>query len=354
MVSIMKRIFLFDITTNVRYDEIQDRAIGGSEFQFYNLAYNISKCKNIICYNKIEKEYQSENIIYKNFTEIENDKHIFNTNDTIVIQRLFPEINLLKILKNCKVVIVIQDYDFNAVLFQFQNSDKNKIDMLNYINSNENIHFAFNSQFTQDYFNTNFLLNNMLINKTRQHVIYNILYEDYFIRGNKKVNQKNLVYASGWNKGIFQIIHIFDYILTQDPSFKLILLSPGYEYARFKDYSLYLKEKYKNNIIIFGPVNKKQYCKIIESSGCVLAPAFPETFGCVFEEAYFLGTPVICDFKSGAVKEIIGSENVVNYANLNETYNKIISRINANEKIELNEKFMFEYNFNLWKNILLL
>jgi hypothetical protein len=74
----------------------------------------------------------------------------------------------------------------------------------------------------------------------------------------------------------------------------------------------------------------------------------------VFEEAYFLGTPVICDIKSGAVKEIIGAENVVNYANLNETYNKIISRINANEKIELNEKFMFEYNFNLWKNILLL
>jgi hypothetical protein len=236
----MKRIFLFDITTNVRYDEIQDRAIGGSEFQFYNLAYNISKCKNIICYNKIEKEYQSENIIYKNFTEIENDKHIFNTNDTIVIQRLFPEINLLKNLKNCKVVIVIHDYDFNAVLFQFQNSDKNKIDMLNYINSNENIHFVFNSHFTQDYFNTNFLLNNMLINKTRQHVIYNILYQDYFIKGNKKVVQKNLVYASGWNKGIFQIIHIFDYILTQDPSFKLILLSPGYEYERFKDYSLYL------------------------------------------------------------------------------------------------------------------
>jgi hypothetical protein len=188
----MKRIFLLDITTNVRYDEIQDRAIGGSEFQFYNLAYHISKCKNIICYNKIEREYQSENIIYKNFTEIENDKQIFNTDDIIIIQRLFPEITLLKKFTKCKVIIFIHDYDFNAVLFQFQNSDKNKIDIINYINENENINFVFNSQFTQDYFNTNFLLNNMLINKTRQHVIYNMLYEDYFIRGNKKVNKKVL------------------------------------------------------------------------------------------------------------------------------------------------------------------
>ena len=50
------------------------------------------------------------------------------------------------------------------------------------------------------------------------------------------------------------------------------------------------------------------------------------------------------------------SDLIINfyYENLNETYNKIISKITTNEKIELNEKFMFDYNFNLWKNILLL
>ena len=347
----MRRIFLIDLTTNIRYDEIHDKAIGGSEFQFYNLAYNISKCEDIICYNKIENEYKSENIIYKNFKEIE--KNTFNTHDIIIIQRLFPEINLLQIFKHCKLYIIIQDYDFNAVMFQFQKLNQNNNEILNYIATNENINFAFNSEFTQEYFNSHFLLNNVVINKTRKHVIYNILYEKYFIRGNKKVTKKNLVYASGWNKGIFQIINIFDYILSQDPSFTLILMSPGYEYDKFKDYSGYLKEKYLKNIIILGPVNKKQYCKIIENSGCVIAPAFPETFGCVFSEAYFLGTPVICDIKSGAVKEIIGSENVVNYNNLHETYNKIISKISTNEKIELNEKFMFDYNFNLWKNKIL-
>lgn len=119
-------------------------------------------------------------------------------------------------------------------------------------------------------------------------------------------------------------------------------------------YELYLKNKYPNNIIIYGPVNKSLYCELIQNSGCVLAPSFPETFGCVFSEAYYLGTPVICDVKSGAVKEIIGKDNVVNYKNFNEVYNKIITKIESNEKIELDEKFMLNYNLTIWKKLLLL
>lgn len=349
----MKKLYFIDFTTNIRYDEIEDKPIGGSEFQFYNLLYNVSKYENIICYNKIENELRHENILYKNVNEINNNT--FNKNDIIVIQRLFPEISILQRFKNCKIIITIHDYDFNAVIFQFQKLNYTKENVLNYIVNNDNINFVFNSEFTQKYFNVHFSLNNMRIDKTRENIIYNALYEKYFIKNNdKEINKKNIVYASGWNKGIFKIIEIFDYILSQDSSFKLILMSPGYEYKNFTNYELFLKNKYPNNIIIYGPVDKLHYCKIIENSGCVLAPSFPETFGCVFAECYYLGTPVICDVKSGAVKEIIGTENVVNYNNVCEVYNKIIKRIAANETIILDEKFMFEYNFNLWKNLLLL
>jgi hypothetical protein len=349
----MRNIYFIDLTTNIRYDEIQSKPIGGSEFQFYNLLYNVSKYKNIICYNKIENEYKCESILYKNVKELYQDN--FETNDIIIIQRLIPEINILQNFNNCKIFIIIHDYDFNAVLFQFQKPTNIKKDVLNYIVNNNNINFVFNSEFTQKYFNVNFSLNNMFIDKTRQNIIYNILHKNYFLKNNnKEFNKKHIVYASGWNKGIFKIVDIFDYILTQDSSFKLILMSPGYEYKNYKNYEYYLKNKYPNNIIIYGPVDKLQYSKIIESSGCVLAPSFPETFGCVFAESCYLGTHVICDIKSGAVKEIIGIENVVNYNNVDEVYNKIISKIESNEKIELNEKFMFDYNFNLWKNILLL
>jgi glycosyltransferase involved in cell wall biosynthesis len=353
----MKRIIMIDFTTNITYEDIGYKPIGGSEFQFYNLAFNISTFENIICYNKIEKEHNCGNILYKNLTELYNDK--FTSNDIIIIQRLFPEMNIIQLFENCIIYIWIHDYDFNAVFFQFQKIENNddKVRILNLININNNINFVFNSEFTKKFFNIHFSLNKMIVDETRQNIIYNILYEKYICKKGTKDNKntnKNLVYASGWNKGVQKIIEIFEYILTQDSSFKLILMSPGYEYNKYKMYELYLKNKYPNNIIIYGPVNKTLYCELIQNSGCVLAPSFPETFGCVFSEAYYLGTPVICDVKSGAVKEIIGKDNVVNYKNFNEVYNKIITKIESNEKIELDEKFMLNYNLTIWKKLLLL
>ena len=64
----MKRIVMIDFTTNITYEDIGYKPIGGSEFQFYNLAFNISTFENIICYNKIEKEHNCGNILYKNLT----------------------------------------------------------------------------------------------------------------------------------------------------------------------------------------------------------------------------------------------------------------------------------------------
>jgi hypothetical protein len=344
-----------DFTSELMYDEIKDNPIGGSEFQFYNLIFNIAKNKKIICYNKIKNECESNNIEYKNIDNL--NYNIFYPTDIIIIQRLFPDINILKIFKKNQIYIWLHDYDFNSVCFQFQKNknDKKKDEFLRYINDN-NINFIFNSEFTKKYFNINFSLNNMIINDTRQNIIYNILYTDMINKksNNTIIKEKTIVYASGWNKGIQKIIEIFEYILMKDSAFKLILMSPGYEYEKYKDYVVYLKDKFKDNIIIYGPVKKKIYYEIIQNCGCVLAPSFPETFGCVFSESYFVGTPVVCDIKSGAVKEIIGSENVVNYKNKDEVYNKIVTRIESNEKIELENKFLLDYNLNIWKKLLLL
>jgi len=348
----MSLIFI-DYTCDLVYDNIGNKPIGGSEYQFYNLIFHISKLKNVICYNKIKNECIVNNIHYKNVKELNNQ--VLNSNDIIVIQRLIPEIKTLQLFKNNITYIWIHDYDFKSVFFQFQKLTNNNDvqNYLKYIVYNNNFSFIFNSEFTQKYYNVNFSLSNMNINLNRQSIIYNILYEDLFTKQiNKHINKKTIVYASGWNKGIQKIIEIFEYILTQDSTFKLVLMSPGYEYKNYENYILYLKDKFKDNLIIYGPVNKDTYCKIVENSGCVLAPSFPETFGCVFAEAYYLGTPVICDVKSGAVKEIIGNDNIVNYNNNFEVYNKIISIINLDKKIELNKKFLLDYNLNIWKKLL--
>jgi glycosyltransferase involved in cell wall biosynthesis len=73
-----------------------------------------------------------------------------------------------------------------------------------------------------------------------------------------------------------------------------------------------------------------------------------------FAESYYLGTPVIADYRSGAVKEIIDNNYIVNYDNDEETFNKILFIKNNRDNIHvsLGEKFKLEYNINLWYDII--
>jgi glycosyltransferase involved in cell wall biosynthesis len=99
---------------------------------------------------------------------------------------------------------------------------------------------------------------------------------------------------------------------------------------------------------------KYDYAILVRSSLCVLTTTYQETFGCVFSESYYLGTPVIADIRSGAVKEIIDNNYIVNYDNPSEIYSKIkkLQIIRNNLIIELEEKFLFENNFKKWLKLL--
>ena len=196
---------------------------------------------------------------------------------------------------------------------------------------------------------------NICIENHRLTIIYNILYEDDFkyIKNCNLSNIKNLnniVYASAWQKGIHKIIEIFDYIIKIDNNIKLILLSPGYDLHNYIEYKKYLIKKYPNNLIILGKLNKYDYANIIKSSLCVLSTSFSETFGCVFSESYYLGTHVIADFRSGALKEIIDNNFIINYDNPNQVYLKIkyLQKNHATLNIKLDEKFLLDTNLKIW------
>jgi hypothetical protein len=291
-----------------------------------------------------------------------------NTEDIIIIQRMFPtDIKILnKILYN-QIYFWIHDLvedkiflDNNKKFIEyFNNNPKKFLHLLNVNFVEKNINFVLNSNFTKKIFIDYFKKFDIVIDENNINVIYNILYEDDFIKTKytyqATINMYNLVYASAWQKGVWDVLKLFDFILLKDENFRLTLLSPGYDLEGFKQYQIDLHKKYGDKIIILGQLNKEEYSKVIKSSLCVLTSKFSETFGCVFAESLYLGTPVIGDINSGAVPEIVGSKNIVNYDNLDQFYEKLMEiKNNRNTtNVVLDEKFSFDHNYNFWLNLLL-
>ena len=358
-------IIFVDYTSSHTHSSIKNRPIGASEYQFYNLIEKLSNYTHIYCYNFMEKIIKIDNITYDNFNNFVD--HISN-DDIIIFQRFLPNNQIiLNKIQNNKVYLWIHDITASSLFLRndttlinyYANNNNNiqfKKDYLNNIQTNKNYNFIYNSLFCKKLFEEFLLKYDIVIEENRNHLIYNILYEEELKTTNEinKININNIVYASAWQKGIEKVISIFDFIYEKDNSTTLTLMSPGYDYHNFKDYEQKLKNKYKDNIVILGPVTKQEYAQVIKTACCVISSTFQETFGCVFAESYYLGTPVIADNKSGAVVEIIGQENIINYNNYNEVYNKFIEiKRNRNKfTIQLDEKFLLDYNLKLWKGLL--
>jgi len=352
---------VFYDTCNLNHHSILLSAIGASEYQFYNLVNEISKYNETICFNNFctkddKVEYKViDNIRYKSIDDFIN--YNLNENDIIIIQRLYPQnIKIIEKIKNNKIFLWIHDnWSENNII-------NNKIEYNQYFHdkiiNNKNINFVFVSHDCKKTFIDFNLLENLIVENNRLHVIYNILYEKQFIKikkmNNIHLNKNYIVYASAWQKGINYITDLFEYINNKKLDFKLVLLTPGYD-NEYTDIMIpKIIDKFKDNVIIHGAKSKEEYCKIIKSSLCVLSTAFKETFGCVFSESYYLGTPVIADYRSGAVKEIIDDFYIVDITNYEEVIKKLIFiRKNRHKlNIKLHNKFMLKDNLILWKKLL--
>jgi glycosyltransferase involved in cell wall biosynthesis len=363
----LKKLILIDLTTNQDHKSIKNKAIGASEYQTYSLIEKLSSTYDIICYNNKDSTVQIDNITYKSWKKNLLLDHI-DSDTKIIIQRMLPNqySEIYNKIKNNKILLWIHDLTERYVfLFNYNEDERNiyndiemyKNNILKNFYENKNIHYVFVSNFIKDKFKNYFKDHGFDIENNRLNVIYNILYEDEYINVKKstiEVNKNYITYASAWQKGIEHVVNVFDHVKKEDNSLKLVLLSPGYDWNNFKSYAEELKNKYSDSIIIHGPVNKEQLSKIIKESMVVLTTTFAETFGCVFAESYYLGTPVIADYRSGGVKEIIDNNFIVNFDNKKETVDKILFiKKNRNEiNVNLDNKFMLEYNINLWLNLI--
>lgn len=363
-----KKIIFYDNTSHHNHISIKNTGIGASEYQFYSLVTHLSNQSNekIFCFNgSNNNNLEINNVIYKNnkfFIET-----TLNENTVIIIQRFFPwEENIRNKLYNYKTFLWIHDIPY-MYIFVGNNGDiqeyyKREPELYkNYLRENfvekKSITFVFNSQFCKNTFVDYLNSLGFKIEDNRLIVIYNILYEEEFLSIKNKptpVLKNQLVFASAWQKGIEEVISVFEYIIQKDNSYILILMNPGYGMEQYNSYKNQLLNKFPNNIIIKDSLPKYKYSEIIKESLCVLTTRFNETFGCIFAESYYLGTPVIADINSGAVKEIIDNYFIVDYNNKDQVFNKIkeLGYRRDHINIKLADKFLFNENFNKWKSIL--
>jgi glycosyltransferase involved in cell wall biosynthesis len=356
----MKKIIFVDYTSSYTHINVKNRSIGASEYQLYNLIETLSKYVNIYCFNHLGY-VKIDNVIYDNFTKLINFE--IDENDVIVFQRFLPYDKLLlnKISKNKKILWIHDIAGFSIFMRNDHTEIKKhshetlKNNILLPIQDDSTFQFICNSNNCKNLFDKFLSGFNIKMNDERIFIIYNILYDfELIVDKSIKPDKNNIVYASAWGKGVEKVVELFDYIYKKNNNIKLTLLSPGYDYNHYQGYINTLKNKYGDQINILGPINKIEYSKVMRSTCCVFSPSFNETFGCVFSESYHFGTPVIADKMSGAVCEIIGTNNIVNYNNSEEVYNKFIE-IQKNRddlNIQLDEKFYLKNNIVKWCKLL--
>ena len=331
----MCKLYFFEPTSECTYEDVISKPIGGSEFQVYNLINELSIYFECYVFNHSTEEKKVRNVFYNHYTKLFEDGFI--DDNVMIICHRRPEPKIREIYKKNKMILVV--HDLEDMLSKYRD----------FILQDTNLYIACNSEFSRDFVIPKEVGN---VDHNRVSVIYNIFYPLLFTKSNPVIKKHQLIYASAWQKGIEKIIRIFDYILSRNQDFKLILLSPGYDWNNFEKYREELSEKYGDSIKILGPQQKDSYVNLMEESLCVFAPDFRETFGCIFAEASYLGTPTIGSVNSGAVREIVGDEYMVNYNNCEEVYVLLEKIYNNRPTVRLNEKFMLKSNIDNWLKLL--
>jgi hypothetical protein len=169
-------------------------------------------------------------------------------------------------------------------------------------------------------------------------VIYNALFPEYFIKDDTiKYDENKIIVPSGWYyRNINKVLENCSEYYKINKNFKLILITPNYAPKDAKIDNI--KYPFVDNI---GNIkDKKEYCRLLQSCLCVMSTSSPETFGCVYAEAFHLGVPVILDnsIDSGSL-EIVPKEQTCDFNKSDEFIKKIEEYRTNRPKVSLLDKF---------------
>ena len=96
-------------------------------------------------------------------------------------------------------------------------------------------------------------------------------------------------------KGVFDVVEIWDYVVSEIPNAKLILIGHGTK-ANINKLEKMIKEKnLEENVRILGPIyDFEKKFRILAKSKVFLLPSYEENWAIVIGEAMAAGLPVVC------------------------------------------------------------
>lgn len=319
-------------SNNLDHKKILEKGYGASEFQFYMLSKKLADIGyDVTIFNTSNINGFLDNILYRNYDDIFNNIDI-DKSAVLILMRFFISIkHLIDFYPSNNILIWSEDYIHSRTDNLIDNIS---IDLIN----NYNIKVLSVSNFHKNNLSSYFNINNL-------YTIYNILYSDvYMKKDNIIINKNNIVFASSWSKGLYKILNLFDLLYNKYPNFKLVLLRPNYNTDT---------PPYREYITLLDTIdNKEEYCSIIQSSLCTITTDFPETFGCVFAESYYLNTPVIATHIINGLHEYIDNNHICDLNNYN-NFEEILMRFYNNRPcVSLSNNLVDSNGLDQWINIL--
>lgn len=96
-------------------------------------------------------------------------------------------------------------------------------------------------------------------------------------------------------KGVFDVVEIWDYIVSEIPDAKLILIGHGTTATINKLERMIKEKKLEENVRILGPIyDFEEKIRILAKSKVFLLPSYEENWAIVIGESLATGLPVVC------------------------------------------------------------
>ena len=329
-----------DMFASIDHTQITGRALGASEYQMYKLVASLGTA----CFNTGSGPRTVDGVSYDNI-----ERASFEPGIVILLMRSYPYTNrpLIQKLAGHDLILWVQDTPNDSLVDRSHTAiAAAKAEVL----ANPRLRFVANSQLCRkqiiDYFGPEFDVG-------RVTVIPNVVYTDEFVKESVSVNMNRLVYASAWIKGIEGVIALYDYIFRNDPDFCLTLMNPGYDaMERYTGLLADMKRKYGSRVEVLGPRSRLEFSRVVAGSLCTMTARFSETFGCIFAESLELGTPVIADICSGAVREYAGEEAVVDYGRPAQVLERLQSLRAVRPTVSMPAGYTADIVLEAWRSLL--